>query len=101
MSLSEELILKFVDEVENGNKEYAQLGNSVYAQEVFNYLKKKYPETVMVEQDYLYFIAFTQSGKEHIRKRLQLYLENAIKKLDEVKRNIEMLGEEYWQKSEE
>lgn len=94
MSLSEELILKFVDEVENGNKEYAQLANYEYAKEVYEYLKKKYPETVMVEQDYVYFIAFTKSGKEHVRKRLQPYLEEAVKKLDKVKKNIEMLGEE-------
>ena len=94
MSLSEELIQKFVDEVESGNKEYAQLSHSGYAKEVYEYLKKRYPETVMVEQDYVYFIAFTQSGKEHIRKRLLPYLEEAVKKLDKVKKNIEMLGEE-------
>ena len=94
MSLSEGIIQKFVYEVESGNKQYAQLSHLGYAQEIFNYLKNKYPETVMVEQDYIYFIAFTKSGKEHIRERLQPYLEKAIKKLEEVKRNIEMLGED-------
>lgn len=94
MHLSEGIIEHFIQEVEEGNKMYAQLSHAGYAKEVFRRLKEKYPETVMVEYKELIFIAFTKDGKECIRERIRPFLKKVLEEAEELKKCMEELGEE-------
>lgn len=94
MHLSEGIIEHFIQEVEKGEKMYAQLSHDGYAKEIFRRLKEKYPETVMVEyKDYI-FIAFTKEGKERIRERIRPFIETVSKEAEELKKCMEELGGE-------
>ena len=93
MHLSEGIIDHFIQEVEEGNKMYAQLSHAGYAKEAFRRLKEKYPETVMVEYKDCIFIAFTKEGKERIRERIKPFFEKVLKEAEELKKCMEELGE--------
>ena len=98
MHLSEGIIEHFIQEVEKGEKKYAQLSHEGYANKVFEKLKEKYPETVMVNYKGYSFIAFTKEGKDCIKERIRPYIEANVREQERLKKCMEALGEKECQK---